>query len=476
MRIFERNQIVLGGLLLLTLLMRAFSFHYSVIDHDESTYLVIAQELLRGRAYYTDVWDTKPIGIFWVFGLLIKTFGHEIWAVRLGAVLSIAFSSFFLFSALIKLNFSRSAALLAAVSFVLMSSMHKWTFSANSELFFLFFTTLTFYLLSVFRRSWIAILAGLCIGFGFLIKYVVLFDFLALSGFLILCNWGNWRKALIQLVLFGVGFALPFAVLWTWYFHFGPYEEFVFATFELPGRYVSEAGLAKSLSFTLGYYGSYLPFTVLFVAGLLFGKNRKIMLLAGMWSILVWIVVLVPGKHFLHYYFQLVLPTSLGIAGFIGSENRLHWWLEIRWKVVVGLLFAGLVGWNLYMQFRYFIARPDHRREVAGFLKPRLKPSDRIYCNASNALYFLLNRSPLERYIHPTLLTNPDHIQAVGLNPEKEFNTIIEARPEYLVLEGDQVPGIIKRYADEQCTLLKSIGTEFHLYQRNSEGSNPVLE
>ena len=44
----------------LSLVMRFFSFFPSVMDHDESTYLVIADALRHGDVYLRDVIDTKP--------------------------------------------------------------------------------------------------------------------------------------------------------------------------------------------------------------------------------------------------------------------------------------------------------------------------------------------------------------------------------------------------------------------------------
>lgn len=50
--------------LTVSVLLRLFSFFPSVLDHDESTYLIIGREILQGKELYTDVTDTKPAGIF----------------------------------------------------------------------------------------------------------------------------------------------------------------------------------------------------------------------------------------------------------------------------------------------------------------------------------------------------------------------------------------------------------------------------
>ncbi|MEO0732907.1 MAG: hypothetical protein AAFZ52_08735, partial [Bacteroidota bacterium] len=64
--------------ILLAIALRWGSFFISVINHDESTYIVIADEMLRGEIYLRDVVDTKPIGIFWIYAALIKLTGGAI--------------------------------------------------------------------------------------------------------------------------------------------------------------------------------------------------------------------------------------------------------------------------------------------------------------------------------------------------------------------------------------------------------------
>ena len=69
---------ILAMLTGLSLVMRFFSFFPSVMDHDESTYLVIADALRQGNVYLRDVIDTKPIGIFTLFAVFQILFGKSI--------------------------------------------------------------------------------------------------------------------------------------------------------------------------------------------------------------------------------------------------------------------------------------------------------------------------------------------------------------------------------------------------------------
>ncbi|MFM8362558.1 MAG: hypothetical protein ACKOA4_07660 [Haliscomenobacter sp.] len=65
--------------------LRILSFFRTVIDHDESTYLVIADAVRQGAIYWVDAIDVKPPGIFWLYALLQTLFGKAIFTMRLFA-------------------------------------------------------------------------------------------------------------------------------------------------------------------------------------------------------------------------------------------------------------------------------------------------------------------------------------------------------------------------------------------------------
>ena len=51
------------------------------IGHDEAIFCVIGQGLLRGQLLYRDLWDLKPPGIFYIYAIIVKLFGHVMWSV-----------------------------------------------------------------------------------------------------------------------------------------------------------------------------------------------------------------------------------------------------------------------------------------------------------------------------------------------------------------------------------------------------------
>ena len=459
--------------LLLSIGLRVLSFQFSVIDHDEATYLVIAQELLKGKAYYTDVWDTKPIGIFWIFAAILKVFGNSVVAVRLAAALVIGFTAHLLFLSARRWGLPPAGAIIAGLAYPVLCSLHKWTFAANSEIFFNLFTAIGLYFFLGKKNSLNFFGAGLAIGLGFLIKYFVLFDLAAFWLFYVFILQKNAIReqatALVQkTAAMGLGFILPFAAVFLYYFFIGPFDEFWFNTFELPGKYAGGLMPLKALNFLLEFHLVYLPFVLAFYVLLLKGNDRQLAWFGGIWMGMVGMATMLTGKFFLHYYFQMLLPLCFVLAALPGSGTRLEQWVS-RYRMRLIPAFAGLLLlWNIYLQYDSFVRKQDVQQETADYLAGRMQATDVLYCNQSNILYFLLEKSPTSKYVHPTLLTKEEHIEASGVNVPAEMQKILGQKPRYLVLE-DPVAPVVQAYIAKNCRLVKTFGQRIRVYHSNAD-------
>ena len=67
---------------MLNLALRSYSFSLSVIDHDESTYILEGQTIYEGGQLYKDVIDAKPPGIFIIYYLNTFLFNDLIFGSR----------------------------------------------------------------------------------------------------------------------------------------------------------------------------------------------------------------------------------------------------------------------------------------------------------------------------------------------------------------------------------------------------------
>jgi hypothetical protein len=95
-----------------------------------------------------------------------------------------------------------------------------------------------------------------------------------------------------------------------------------------------------------------------------------------------------------------------------------------------------------------------------------LNENETLYCNYSSIIYFLTATSPPQKYIHPTLLTKPEHIDAIGVDVEEEMKRILSAKPDYMVIQGNTHP-IITKYIEEDYTLQLILADEVKIYSHN---------
>ncbi len=81
-------------LTLMTLFCRLPFFFESVIDWDESTFILFGQSILDGHLPYMQLWDIKPPFTYGFFSLAILLFGKSIASVRFAGALVVALTVF----------------------------------------------------------------------------------------------------------------------------------------------------------------------------------------------------------------------------------------------------------------------------------------------------------------------------------------------------------------------------------------------
>src|SRR5690606_19329409 len=93
---------------LFAILRRLFSFWISLIDHDESSYIVIADALRQGKVYWRDVIDTEPPGVLILVAVMQAVFRHRIMVIRLVSGITVGLTGWMLFLAHRKLDEGRA--------------------------------------------------------------------------------------------------------------------------------------------------------------------------------------------------------------------------------------------------------------------------------------------------------------------------------------------------------------------------------
>lgn len=461
------NVAIAGFFLSLAILLRLFSFFYSSIDQDETTYLIIAREMLKGARLYVDVWDTKPAGIFLLFAGFQSLFGDSILMIRLMASLFAGFTAFLLFLASKKYFESFPSALWSGIIYLVFLSLHRNGLPANTEIFFNAFTAATILLL-LYPLSWLrSALAGLLMGLAFMIKYVVLPDAATLFLFLILLRPGfSLSKRIIATAAAGLMFLMPFLFAHIIYFFNGHFEAFIWATYKVSGNYPNLFNPIKTLNFLLSFLLMYLPLVALLVLSLrkMLRTETFMFWFAMCWILLVWIMMIIPGKFFFHYYIQALIPFSFFTGRWIAEAYaRFGKPLRRAWLLLAVLL---IYGW--IWQGQAFCLRPDLPARISETLNKRMLPDDKLYVSYNNAVYYLTHKTPPTKYVHQTLISHPEHIRALQINTDSIFAHIIEQQPDWLVIQGS---GHVKiqEYILRHCTLVDSVGEKGIRIFRRSE-------
>jgi Dolichyl-phosphate-mannose-protein mannosyltransferase len=152
---------------------RALPVISNVPGRDEGTYLTIGRSVLQGRILYRDLWDNKPPGIFYLYGLIGKIFGARMWGVAAVDFLLLLVVSWCVFFFVEKFLGPAGAAVAVAVQTVWHVEA-GYIFTAQPEFFQLPLIIGAYFLVSVrtsARTRWRYLLAGVVLGAAFWIKY-----------------------------------------------------------------------------------------------------------------------------------------------------------------------------------------------------------------------------------------------------------------------------------------------------------------
>jgi len=444
LNILNTNRRVFLFCILLAVILRLPSFSISVMDHDESTYLIMGAEMLEGRELYSDITDTKPAGIFLIYAFMQLITGYSLFLKRLLVAFLVGASGYLIHRLSVALFKEKNPALAAGIIYILFTSTWEYFgISPNTELFFNFFTISGAILLLKPNKKWY-FMAGILLGMGFMIKYLVLFDVLAIGGFLFISEHIQERR-IFSLKIFkpyflaGVGFSIPFGLAHLAFWLKGNYAEFHFITYELVGNYNDDASLKDYFIMLLDFAGRFLPVTILFFYVFFSGKapfENWHKPFFAVWLASILLAIYLPGKGFTHYTMQLMVPLSL-IAGMfyhprMNPAPRMAALFKGRpaWVTGIGIVTV-VMSINIYDNW----FRTDYPREVAEYLEENMEPGETVYTgNYRHIIYYLLRQNSPTKYVHPTILTT-DLGKAFRVNGLQEIKKILARNPSYVIIE-----------------------------------------
>ena len=394
-------------------------FYANHLYQDDGLWFTSAEQLLDGRALYSEIYFDKPPVLPLLYALLFKLFGAHIIVIRLFTIFySVSVSAvLYLFGARL---YSERAGLMAAAMFAVFSTTYTTGHvqGLNTDFLMLLPYTAGAYLFtrSVEGRKWMAFGGGALVGVAFQINPKAVFDLVFLVFLLLIA--GRWsvatlraRAGLLALAVAGaVAGALPFFL---YIALTGSFSDYWLYVWDWGARYAGYYSIWKTLLTALAQSANYfalnntLLVTLAFVvAGVILKRKRlhkagakpaptagseaerlyRSDLIALSWLAASYCGLAVGGRFFGHYFFQ-IMPALclLGGRGLIEIISRLkspRVKTSVRW-LVSSLLLAGFIFTLARFHSRTFTLASDWARgakseKTADWFHERLNREERM--------------------------------------------------------------------------------------------------
>jgi hypothetical protein len=458
------------GFVVLALVLRSPALAYSAINYDESMYVLMGAEILRGHLPYTTLCDLKPFGLFGLFGLIAALPGDDVVNARIVASLVVGFTAWMLarVAALLFDDEARAIGLVAGTSYAVFS-LATGGLSSQGELFHNACAVLALWLAlgAINEREPPPLgrmaAAGLALGVGLQIKQSVLFDMAAfLVGFFLLRSTTSGsavnkiRSSIPAVLVVGVTSLLPTAA--------------VILTYALAGHL--DAWVAGNITAHRVFYGLDRPFAweealrLVLLQGLLW-LPAAAGLAAGPWLartgrerracafLAIWVGAVALGQLFLriaaeHYFLQFLPPLGL-LAGLALGRGLLLRLRRPAWRtaalaalVLLALLDVGrdpIMNAVLMTRERLRSGNPtlgDTPRSIAALLRPRLERGDSIYVIGFQPIVYRLTGAEIATRFAFTGLPSariPGRDGCPWVELRVEMTRILDSQPRFIVAE-----------------------------------------
>jgi len=468
----RKDGVILAGFLALTLLLRFGTFFKSVIDFDESFFLLMGRSLLRGEIPYTTIASHDPIGTAALFALAQIVFGQSVLSIRILTWLATALEGFLLYRLSIAALGKRGAAIgIIAGTLYAFFTLINLGLAAHQEIFLAPCVTFAMIMLmpgaTLRPRPIRLLLAGLALGFALQLKYQYAFEcaavFLIAAGVIISEHGGSVRESIPALLksyaLLAAGPLLITGLVGAIMALHGYWADFFDTNFRSAAIYVGGEpfdwlSLVRRLISqvrlnTLIWLGVILaPFYLVFVPDA-DREERRALLYGLTWFGLAFVGTCISRRFFEHYYLQLVAPASLVTAVVIvGALRSITAQRRIRYALALTLILAGpllTLGYpplfdSAALVYRHYLrgqALPvDGPQAVSAYLQGRVKPDDYLYVADYEPIvnYWVDARIPT-KYAFPIYLTDQVFARE-GIDQLGELRRIFEKRPVYVVRQS----------------------------------------
>ncbi len=470
-----RPLLLFAGFVFLALVVRLPAFAHSVIDQDESLYLILGNELLDGHLPGTRLFDYKPLFLFTLFASFQVLFADDILAIRVLGILCVAASAFLL-SRLSRIVFPGEGAPAVAGLLYIVMTVTNGGLATNAEIVLHPFLLAGALLLlktlapglTPFRVTGACLAAGLLLGLGYQVKPVIAFDIIGLFIFIFFLRLfrrgaaaAAWEIVLRRGLVSFAGFCVPLIATILIYAVSGALDIWrLMLTFSLSGA---------AQPFELWRAGHILtglaPFAVL-VPPVAFSAARTIanrgsaeyFAIGGLFAwTAVTIIGIVLAGYYLNHHFLLLAPMLCLIA----SHGFCQAWRQTGLSVGIvpastqlaaaTIAMALLVHPQAYIEAGTVVVKRhqtqnrdygDLPRRLAAYLARESSPGEPVFVYGYQPILYYLAASPV-----PTRFPFADHLAyeysanvltELGFDLGAEIDATMSRHPRFVILESDR--------------------------------------
>ncbi|HQT43854.1 MAG TPA: glycosyltransferase family 39 protein, partial [Halothiobacillus sp.] len=485
-----------GWFMVIMLLVRAPTLFRSVLDWDESLYLLMAKQWQAGHLPYTTIWDNKPIGIYAIFLVFQEIFGANVAAIRLATTVFVTANATFV--AAISYQFlqntvapqrSRYAAF-AGICYGV-ASLSNDGLAANTEIFMTAFTTLAM-LLAVapgsqsLRRN---AACGLIFGLAVMTKYVAIFEAPALAFALLYFNRPTKKEIYIRrLLATATGGIIPMLATAFVYADLGQmrlwWHDSVISNITRVAANVPTPNIGAVIT------GQLMNWLLLYVAALMMIVQIVVKQKRDQQSYNTYVFVLLwlgcgglgvyAAKSFYDHYFLQILPVlciitvlTYASSGWIGRRVL---WIIVAFPVLAGYhALAQAVAPMISMNGGHINIQPDATERGAHDLNLVLQQDQHIYVfDDQPIIYNLTHQSPPTRYIFPSVLTTCFLEKVAGIDAVLEVQKIFAQHPAYVIRTLYPASAETNRNYAVYAFVNEALHDNYHLWKQ--EGATQIFQ
>jgi len=455
----QRRRMHLLLLLLLALAVRAPFFFSAVVDWDESTYILLGQDLLDGHLPGTNLVDHNPL-VYVAYAGFLLVFGKSVMAVRMGGLLCVYAAAGVLYELGARIR-GKAAGFFAGAWLIIGSTTLSRSGGATmtEHVALLPLSMLVFALLAGAQSARRIFLMGLAAGFAGLIRANLFYLGPALALIVLAEERAGGAKRVIgREALLLLGGLTPVAALAAVYLVAGDFDVFVTVSFKEAAAYSAAAGsigrrlglTARLVTHSLSCGGT--AIWIAFICGVTHmwvrrretAEPRHAAALLTLFGFCLW-SIMDTGPYFSHYLMQLLpfmcVPGGAWLASLCAGRDRVA-------MTLAGLLLLSPIhpvlnatsmlvtkirsGRGLYSDRAYRIAEYLNKRDVEG---------EYVLFLVDHIGYWLTGAKLPTRHAHPSNLGKPESLSVYDEWEEgsltREIGRALAKRPVYIVWKPD---------------------------------------